>query len=390
MKLGKRWAYLGSLVAGVLLGLAFAVFWPRGILPLLAISFLLWWLFVALGMIRFSRPVATSIGFGMIGIAALVIYWDRPMESLAQNDDKVTFFIGFENPSAWVDLSYTSPEIRLDESENEWWWGSVKISGNRRQGDLEQVSLPLVLRIRLPKDAILVPPDDGGSAPCVPQPGAESMDLLCTLQPVAQGASFDLSMNFWWRPELPRLRLGEKYLRLLRLPPEEVAKGFPMANRDHPPPLLSVFVNSKRTEIRSGNPESYYSLLAGYSWRLDFPDGYGQQYVDLTLVNRQVRYFADQAPNLFALGGGLLLGLLVEPLSERRREVKSREGEGQGRGDRVSSYRNSQSAGPIRAARRRDRGRVKRRAHVAGLKGSYNRRRANGAFVLRRSPSDDK
>jgi hypothetical protein len=300
-------------VFGLILGAVSADRWPSLGPYIVGWGFLSWWYLITFGKLHFSRQAAFSLAFAMIGVASLVIYLDRPSHSLVPDDaKKVNFSIGVIDPSMLAGWSYKNPEIRLDEGGNGWWRGAVMLTATLEKGSKLR---PLAFRIQLPQDIELVSPELGGPAACMSEPKADG-ELICRLIPTRNNRTFELEVNFWWKPDLPRLRIGENYMRLLRVPPEE-DHGLAKADKKHEPPILTIFTEAAQTSIVSRNPEPHYSLLNGYAWRLDFPEGDEQHFVDLTLTNRRVRFFADQAPNLLSLAGGLLLGLLAEPLSRQ-------------------------------------------------------------------------
>jgi hypothetical protein len=300
-------------VFGLILGAVSADRWPSVGPFLIGVSFLSWWYLITFGRLRFSRQAAFSLAFAMIGVSSVVIYLDIPNQPLAPDDvKKVNFSIGVMDPRMLDGWSYQNPEIRLDEDENGWWWGAIRLTATMENGSKPR---PLAFKIQLPEDIKLVSPELGGPAACMSESKAGG-ELICRIIPARNNRAFELEANFWWKPELPRLRIGENYMRLLRVPPEE-NHGLTKADTNHEPPILTIFTEAKQTSIVGRNPEPYHSLLNGYAWRLDFPEADEQHFVDLTLTNRRVRFFADQAPNLLALAGGLLLGLLAEPLSRQ-------------------------------------------------------------------------
>jgi hypothetical protein len=203
----------------------------------------------------------------------------------------------------------------------ERWLGQISIAVRQVRGRISQDQLKLgqepIIWLQLPGDAA-VRTVDNGKMSCDMRAASTLVEVACFIyqHPLPAGVT-SISIPLRWEPPYDWTQLGERRMLFFRGSSTDSAL----------PSTITFRTNIEDTEIAEAMPAPRTQLRDTATWVLPPVPGTPaaaadpERLTEITLVDRDTRFIAQQAVTVLAIGAGTLFGLLAQFSAEARLEV---------------------------------------------------------------------
>ena len=264
-----------------------------------------------------ARPVRITYrwGMGILGLGLLMLLVDQPTDIGTEHRVPPSFNVLLASDDKMLEdvQFFTSPSIVLSHIEGNTWYNYATASAGIPE-DAKGERL-IIVAFLLPEGADLPEkPSASDDSVCDWDDDPTGAWASCTLRLGPKNRSDTFHLEFEWKPVSHRMGMGQQRVLLARRHAELWAPVLSPSARSRLHPLLVVEGNIATTDLDQAHPTPFRSHRDRVVWRLDEPVDIGDEVLEVTLEDRRVRDVFDLTPEILALAGGLLLGLVSQQL----------------------------------------------------------------------------